>query len=403
MKFNGNIHRVASLIRKLITGEANKTEKSDAEALITQNPPLQTIVEDIKRKASKNELFAGYDNFDGENAYNDFLTKAKNNRQGVVRRKMNWVKLSAAASILLVAGSLITYFSLKNTNVSAPKIARVIEPGSRKGVLEFAGGKTFNIEKGNFNAKLLGINITYKNGVLSYEAQKNDSLLSDNQQISGRNTNFHKFITPRGGDAIIKLSDGSKITLNASSQLIYPVRFTEKDRLVVLNEGEAFFEVAKDAEHPFIVRTAYGDITVLGTSFNVSAYHDNSVCYTTLVTGKVKIITNDNEEISLVPGEQAIISKTGVTKKSVDVDNYTSWTTGTYTFRAESLKTIMNMLERWYNIRVDYQDASISSIKYTGNVKRDVPLNTFLEAFELSGDVGYEINNRVVTLYRKNK
>ena len=100
--------------------------------------------------------------------------------------------------------------------------------------------------------------------------------------------------------------------------MLYPVRFVGKRRIVTL-EGEAYFDVRKDEEHPFVVRTRFGEVTVLGTAFNINAYNDADACYTTLVYGKVNFSTPDQNTITLAPGEQAVVSSRGIEKRAVDI------------------------------------------------------------------------------------
>lgn len=110
-----------------------------------------------------------------------------------------------------------------------------------------------------------------------------------------------------GEENTVLLADGTTVHLNAGSKLLYPVRFVGKRRIVTL-EGEAYFDVRKDEEHPFVVRTRFGEVTVLGTAFNINAYNDADACYTTLVYGKVNFSTPDQNTITLAPGEQAVAS-----------------------------------------------------------------------------------------------
>ena len=109
--------------------------------------------------------------------------------------------------------------------------------------------------------------------------------------------------------------------MNAGSKLTYPVRFAGKRRIVAL-EGEAYFDVAQDESHPFVVQTHLGEVMVLGTAFNVNAYTNARVCYTTLVRGKVQFSAPNVGTVTLQPGEQAIVSASGTEKRTVDLDEY---------------------------------------------------------------------------------
>ena len=127
---------------------------------------------------------------------------------------------------------------------------------------------------------------------------------------------------------------------------------------------------AEDENHPFVVRTHLGDVMVLGTAFNVNAYIDASVCYTTLVHGKVQFSAPNVEAITLQPGEQAVVSANGSEKRTVDLDEYVGWVEGLYVFNNRSLGEIMETFERWYDIQVYYETEDLRNITYSGSLKR---------------------------------
>ncbi|HBX46065.1 MAG TPA: iron dicitrate transport regulator FecR, partial [Porphyromonadaceae bacterium] len=166
-------------------------------------------------------------------------------------------------------------------------------------------------------------------------------------------------------------------------------------------EGEAYFDVSKDEKHPFVVQTRFGEIVALGTSFNVSAYNDAETCYTTLIEGKVQLSTLDKQTLILLPGEQAIISNGEIQKKLVQIKESIGWVTGVYTFDNQSLGDIMTTFEKWYDIDVHYEVPALQQITYSGNIKRYNTINVFLEALELTGDLGYKIEGKNIWIYNK--
>ena len=189
-----------------------------------------------------------------------------------------------------------------------------------------------------------------------------------------------------------------QVNLNAGSKLTYPVRFVGKRRIVAL-EGEAYFEVVQDESHPFVVQTHLGEVMVLGTAFNVNAYTDASVCYTTLVHGKVQFSAPNVGTVTLQPGEQAVVSANGTEKRTVDLDEYIGWVNGVYNFKNRSLGEIMETFERWYDIQVYYETPDLRDITYSGSLKRYGAVNSFLDALELTGDLTYKISGRKVLIY----
>ena len=220
------------------------------------------------------------------------------------------------------------------------------------------------------------------------------------RNIEEQSGKSNELVIPRGGENTVILADGTTVHLNAGSKLTYPVRFAGKRRIVRL-EGEAYFDVAGDENHPFVVQTHLGEITVLGTEFNVNAYADTPVCYTTLVHGKVKFSTLNAETVTLSPGEQAVVFANSSTKRKVDLEEYVGWVDGMYIFNDRPLGDIMKTFERWYDIQVYYETPNLRDITYSGNLKRYGTINSFLDALELTGDLTYKISGRNILIYDK--
>lgn len=155
----------------------------------------------------------------------------------------------------------------------------------------------------------------------------------------------------------------------------------------------------QDESHPFVVQTHLGEVMVLGTAFNVNAYTNASVCYTTLVRGKVQFSAPNVGTVTLQPGEQAVVSANGTEKRTVDLDEYIGWVNGVYNFKNRSLGEIMETFERWYDIQVYYETPDLRDITYSGSLKRYGAVNSFLDALELTGDLTYKISGRKVLIY----
>lgn len=164
-------------------------------------------------------------------------------------------------------------------------------------------------------------------------------------------------------------------------------------------EGEGYFRVKEDKERPFVVKTHFGDVTVYGTEFNVSAYNDAKTCCTTLVSGKVSCANSSQGAIVLSPGEQAVSSVDRLEKRAVDIEEYVGWVKGEYVFNNRSLGEIMQTFERWYDINVYYETPALRNLTYSGNLKRYGTINTFLDALEITGDIYYKINGKNILIY----
>jgi len=180
----------------------------------------------------------------------------------------------------------------------------------------------------------------------------------DYRSISVPNVSAHRLTTPCGKDIELILSDGTKVWLNADSKLDYPSKFEGKQRVVIL-QGEAFFEVAKNNGRPFIVKTKNFETRVLGTKFNVRCYSDND-SHVTLIDGEVEVTnTRSGKTVILAPGDDANFMADGsIQTAKVDVDSYVYWKEGFFYFDNVPLVDIMQTIGRWYNVNVIFSNTA---------------------------------------------
>ncbi len=199
--------------------------------------------------------------------------------------------------------------------------------------------------------------------------------------------------TPLGQMTNMELPDGSSVMLNSGTTISYSGDFSNGHREVYI-EGEAFFDIAKDKEHPFIVNSDCLGVKVYGTTFNVQAYPEDGKFAVTLIEGSVGILNNTGEEVSkLVPGEKAYFSKneTTIDIRLVDTEMYTSWKEGLVTFRNEKLEDIAKQIERWYNVEIVIQKEDLSEEHYFGTILKNKPIDQILEVLKLTTSLQYEI------------
>lgn len=392
MKHSFHIHEKAELLKKQLTEEATEEELHQAEQFLTEHPLLN---EEMKKLRKENELEHKFQEasarYSSKEAYQRFLKRTQAHQLSH-KKTFHWWQAIAAAVVIL--GLII--INIDKGKETETQSLTILAPGESKGVLELNNGQLINVEKQKLSIVENGIQVNYKQGKLSYASSNQQSAHAETKETT-QEPEYNKFIIPRGGENTVVLSDGSVVRLNSDSKLTYPVQFIGKQRIVML-EGEAFFEVTKDPEHPFIVRTHYGDVQVLGTAFNVNAYNDNEACYTTLVRGKVGISSLMNKYQELEPGEQAVVWTDRIEKREVNVEDYVGWINGIFSFHSETLYNIMSKLERWYNIEVVYEDPELKQLTYTGTIKRYENINSFLNAFELTGDLTYRIQGRCIYL-----
>lgn len=203
----------------------------------------------------------------------------------------------------------------------------------------------------------------------------------------------------QGQKSDISLPDGTKVHLNADSRLCYGSHFNGKQREVELI-GEAYFDVAKDAQSPFIVKV--GDICVraLGTSFNVKAYPEDENITTYLAEGSV-VVTSPTQSINLSPGEIAVYSQkeTLITKKKEDDDRlFTAWMSNEMVFNDEPILNIVKQLERNYNVKFEIKSDKLNDITFTGTLK-NASLQSTLYALQFTSSISYKKKEDVIELY----
>lgn len=204
---------------------------------------------------------------------------------------------------------------------------------------------------------------------------------------------MYTVISPAGQMTNIELPDGTLVMLNSGTKIQYSGDFTGGKRQVYL-EGEAFFDVQKDVDHPFIVTTEFLGVRVYGTSFNIQSYREDKAFTATLIEGSIGILNPGGVEVTkLVPGENAYFaeSETKIEIRKVDTEMYTSWKEGLVTFRNERLEDIAKQIERWYNVEIIIQKEGLGDERYFGTILKNKPIDQILEVLKLTTSLEYEI------------
>nr|WP_321356355.1 FecR family protein [uncultured Draconibacterium sp.] len=213
-------------------------------------------------------------------------------------------------------------------------------------------------------------------------------------------TQLQTITTPYGAKTKYILPDSSIVWLNSGSTFSYSLRFG-KTRSVNL-VGEAFFEVVKGSK-PFIVNTEYGNVEVKGTSFNVKAYTDDSNFETTLVEGIVAFsVKNSENEVTLKPGEQIEKTENGYIIKPVETKHFTSWKEGKLLFNREPFPSFTKKLERWYNVKIEYNDPKLDELWYTGTIEME-SISEVMEMISKAAPVTYHFDNKTRIFTIKSK
>jgi len=319
--------------------------------------------------------------------------------QAVPRHRVHFLRRHwwAAAVIIFVMLGSGAWWVLRNTAqkqialTQQQRFRNDVAPGKNAAVLTLAGGQKIVLDSTAKGAITRQGNTTIRNtnGQLVYNElhEKPTELL------------YNTLTTGRGNQYQLILPDGSKVWLNAASSITYPTTFAGPERKVTIT-GEAYFEIARDESHPFIVQRNEVNIQVLGTRFNVNTYDDEDALRTTLLEGSVKVVREQNSSI-LRPGQQAILSRDNTPIKVVDhpdIDEVMAWKNGVFKFNDATIESIMREMARWYDVEVVY-DARVSQ-HFIADVPRDVPASELLKLLELTDQVHFKIEGKKITVIR---
>lgn len=204
---------------------------------------------------------------------------------------------------------------------------------------------------------------------------------------------YHTLKVPRGEVHILKLPDSTLIHLNSDSEIMFPAKFARNERKVFLRKGEAYFQVARDEERPFIAEMGPVSVEVLGTSFSIRAYDDEENINTVLETGSVRVQVS-GETVTLLPGTQGLFDRRKGTLEvgPADLKNTTSWMNGRLAFDNTPLKEILRDLSRTYNFIAEFESSEIGNIPFSLNIKKDGAFDEVLELIEATGKVRFDID-----------
>lgn len=193
----------------------------------------------------------------------------------------------------------------------------------------------------------------------------------------------------------IVLPDGSEVWLNAQSELTYPVRFTEKERIVELS-GEAYFKVISDSKNRFsVVIPGNTTVSAFGTEFNIDSYPDELIHHVTLAEGNIEVGTAHSMKQTLLVGQKAVLSRSTGEMSVVETDTYvdTAWKDGKMVFRREKLETIAQKLSRKFGVEIILEGEELNSYEYTATFT-DESLEDILELLKRSAPITYSISRQ---------
>src|SRR4030095_733458 len=311
----------------------------------------------------------------------------------VRRRVIPFRRIAIAASVIGLL--LLSAFLLYNRNISKETVnAEVNEqrfkndvlPGGDKATLTLADGSSIVLDDA-------------QNGTLAQQGSSKVIKLGGKLMYDATNKNSKEIVyntisTPNGGQYQLELPDGSLVWLNATSSIHFPTSFIGKERRVEIT-GEAYFEVAKNHDMPFIVAVNRAEVQVLGTHFNVNAYSDEDDVKTTLLEGSVRVVSGANNNM-IKPGQQSQLTTDGMIKvvSNVDVDEVVAEKNGMFDFETAGIETVMRQLSRWYDVEIEFKGKTDDL--FVSEMRRNIKLSDALKALELTGKVKFEIQGKKI-------
>ncbi|TCN60994.1 FecR family protein [Flavobacterium circumlabens] len=386
---------IKSLLQKFVLNQCTPEETNEVIAYYKKNK----LTDDFPSVADIQNLLTEMPKMNPKTADDIFLnilqaSKENETTISISSGKSNFRKyISIAASILVVFG---IGFAVYKQNIFEKTPEHKFDFKSTDIVLQLEDGNVQIISedhsvqvrdsKGNIVGNQSGDKLVYKNG-------------SDSEKLS-----YNTIKIPYGKKFQLQLSDGTLVHLNSGTTLKYPVKFIAGENRQVFLEGEAFFDVAKDKKHPFIVNADKLNVRVLGTHFNVSNYPEDESTDVVLVEGSVGMYrTNEafNADINTIlkPGYKGSFDRGNdkIFTKPVLTDIYTSWINGGLTFRNMTFKNIITKLERRYNITIINKNEKLANEKFNASFKEE-SIEKVMSYFNDIHGINYTIKNNEILI-----
>lgn len=374
--------QTGEILGRYLTNQPEADETSEMEEWLEQDEQHRKLFEEITRTDFVSERHEFHKSIRSETEY--ALFRQKRQRKTILR----YLGYGIPAAACLLIGILIWNFSVQEPSarpVPSVLAQNTILPGSSKAILILENDQTVELgqekesitSNGNIVADLKDAQLSYRN-----------------TQTSGNISPRHRLVTPIGGEYQLQLSDGTKVWLNAGSELSYPIVFSGPEREVSLT-GEAYFEVATDKSRPFRVHSDKFDVVVTGTAFNISVYPEEKEHQIALVHGGVNILSGQKLLSKLQPGKQLEynVENGYYSVSDADLESITAWKNGLFLFRDENLSSITKKLGRWYNVDFKIRTGLTPHQQYSGTIKRDESLENTLNILKLTNEIDFKIKN----------
>lgn len=376
-------YHIAGLIAKSLRGHLSAEEQRALQAWIDadqQNRELFDSLQDSGQLQQELDFIAG---IDVDHAWHRIVGVR---RHAGLKRVIRY--LGYAAAVVLVACG-VWWFTRQDIGPAEPQVSGTgnifyndVMPGSSKATLILSDGRQVDLVPGIGELKEQdGTTIERGADGLSYR----DIVRDDSPLI------YNTVVVPKTGTYQLTLADGTRVWLNAMSELRFPVHFGTTERAVYL-KGEAYFEVQHHRDWPFRVDVEGTQVEVLGTHFNINAYDGVRA---TLAEGGIRIVHQSVQRI-LTPGEEAVVDN-GITVQAANLSKALAWKEGEFYFKSDGIEEIMGQLSRWYDLTIDFK-GPVPDERFNGTISRSAGLMEVLEMLSFLTGAHFELRDRHVTV-----
>lgn len=386
------------MLDRYLKNQANTKEKEKLDEFFEENSNSIEASKSIENVSKLEDKIFNYIQFG---------IKEQVKKESTLNR-MPYLQVAASILVIFLFSTTIYFYRSSLASKSQLPIAQSVakledkQPAKNIAILTLGNNSQIVLDEASSGE------IAQEGGVSILKTDKGELVykIRNSNKLSTNDLNKYNTIsTPMGGKFKVILPDGSLVVLNAASTLKYPVHFDEKVRKVSFT-GEAYFEIAKLEDKrkqrvPFFVYSNDQIVEVLGTHFNINSYDNEEYSKTTLLEGSVKI-TNEKSAATakiLKPGQQAVIKRGDVQTKVMIADEAQAlaWKDGYFLFKNTNIKDVVNELERWYNVDIQYED-EMEFENITGYISRNVKISSVLKMLQLSGIVNYEISGSKIII-----
>lgn len=387
---------INSIIHDQLLGQLSEEEEKRLQVWIESSLENKKNYESLMQDTDLSERYRQFATVDEEQAWKKFQEKHFQVRG--IHRRMLW-RYAAIFMIPIIIGAAIWVGMWRNADTVPVRVQddqlamiRSEKMGKQKATLVLAGGQEIELKSASHQS-LQDSTILPK---LSPEAMEETQ--SENGDVTATDNN--KLVTYDDSEFWLTFEDGTKVHLNYNTTLKYPSHFSAASRTVYL-DGEAYFQIAKD-DRPFRVITANGIVKQYGTSFNVNT-HVAGVTKVVLVEGAISVLPNQGDEHKIHPGELAVLN--GATQdvqiSKVDIEPYIAWNSGRFVFDNCSLETLMEVISRWYDKKIMFEDEDIKTIRFTGDLDRYGSIIPILKAIQRVTHLKMDVEGEAIIIRRE--